>query len=158
MGVGNRKVQLLLSCCWAVTLLGTRDQRGWESWGILSYSCSVGCYRQVKSNRQNMRCQIIPITKQIGFWCLQTQLLWHCLWEWWSRWGGGGRSLLQSVIHSFSDSTGIIFTIATVPEGCSFNFQFKLHTIFISQGLEFHNNVVFLACFRIAEGASLQIF
>lgn len=65
MGVGNRKVQLFLSCCWAETLLGARDQRSWGSWGILSYSCSVGCCRQVQS--RNTRCQIIPVTKQIGF-------------------------------------------------------------------------------------------
>lgn len=52
----------------------------------------------------------------------------------------------------------MIFTIATVPEGSRFNFQFKLHTIVISQGLEFLNNMVFLAYFRSAEGVSLQIF
>lgn len=155
MGVGNRKVQLLFSCCWAVTLLGARDQRSWGSWGNLSYSCSQ-CGLLQTGTKQEHEVPNNTCYKTNGI--LHTQLMWHCLWQWWSRWGVGGRSLLQSAIHSFSDSTGSIFTIATVPEGCIFNFQFKLHTIFILQGLEFLNNMVFLACFRIAEGISLQIF
>lgn len=53
--------------------------------------------------------------------------------------GWGERKHLQNTIHTSDDdcSTGSVFTIAIVLEDCSFNFHFKLHSIVISQGLEF---------------------
>lgn len=138
MHAGNRKVQLLLSCCWVVALLclqGAWEQPGCES-PVPSALCSLLLTGTKQQTEDDVPCNTYCRVNRILIFIYTTPA---ALTARFSEEVEGKRRHLQNAIHTSNDScsTGSIFTIAMVVQGCGFNFQFKLHSIVISQGLEF---------------------
>lgn len=134
MCAGNRKVQLLLPAaelwhCW-------RNQAVRAGSSVPAALCSLLLTGTKQQTEDDVLCNTYCTVNRILMFIYTTPA---ALPVRFSEEVEGKKRYLQNAIHISNDScsTGSIFAIAMVLQGRGFNFQCKLHSIVISQGLEF---------------------